>query len=135
MATVKIDNNIDQIVKIFATMETKVGTSVIREARKNMKSTMKKQEHKYRKITPEKTGILSNFMRVKSQSRRGRTSTRIVWEVPYAPFVNFKKKQSGEKFVLDEFEKNKVSLEAEGKEDVVGAFIKVLTDVGFKVIR
>lgn len=129
-------DNLDDVLKGMAKLETAVTTEVIREARKNMLATVRKYLPRFKKITPVgQTGEMAKSMKIKSRSRRGKTSIRAYWQVSYAGYVNFwKANKKSEGFASDKFRQLKDQMDKEGVEDVRDAFKKVLNEHGVKVV-
>lgn len=126
-------DNLDDFIKLLAKVEGKVGTQVIREARKNMRATIRKYVPIAKKLSPKDTGALIKSIKVKSRSRKGRTNVRVSWGVPYAGPQNFKKDGENEKFATNMYRENKSALDKQGTKDVRDAFVKVLKENGIKV--
>lgn len=126
-------DNLDDVLKTFAKIEKAATTQVIREARKNMRATMRSYIPIFKKISPKKSGNLVKSIKVKSRSRRGRTTTTLMWGVPYAGPVNFRD-SSVEGFASDKFRDEKKALEYKAEKDIKAAFKTVLEAEGIKVI-
>ena len=146
-------DNLDDFIKLLSKIEGKVDTQVIREARKNMRATIRKFKPMAKKLSPKKTGALIKSIKVKSRSSKGRSTVTLMWAVPYAGPLNFRKttkKVVGsafgvtltqeteranvtEKFATDFYADQKKKLDREGTKDVRDAFVKVLTENGIKV--
>jgi len=129
-------DNLDDVLKGMAKLETAVTTEVIREARKNMLATVRKYLPRFKKITPVgQTGEMAKSMKIKSRSRRGKTNIRAYWQVSYAGYVNFwKANKKSEGFASDKFKQLQGQMDREGVEDVRDAFKKVLNEHGVKVV-
>ncbi len=127
-------DNLDDFIKLLSKIEGKVDTQVIREARKNMRATIRKFKPFAKKESPKKTGALIKSIKVKSRSSKGRSTVRLMWAVPYAGPQNFRKEGENEKFATDLFNQKKAELDRQGTEDVRSAFVKVLNENGIKVI-
>ena len=130
-------DNLDDVLKAMAKLETAVTTEVIREARKNMLATMRKSLPAFKANTPVgETGDMKKSLKLKSRSRKGLSTVRVYWRLSYAGYVNFWKanKKSGG-FASDKFRDLKSKLDQEGVEDVRRAFKKVLSEHGVKVIN
>lgn len=133
---VKLDN-LDDVMKQLAKMADDSGTVVIREARKNMRATIRKYQPVFKKITPVgTTGDMAKSTKIKSRSKRGVSSVQMVWMAGYAGFVNFKKSNKKSPFFAsDKFLQVKKQMDSEGLEDVKDAFRKVFKANGIKVIE
>lgn len=125
-------DNLDDVLKTFAKLERAVTTQVIREARKNMRRTVRSYIPIFKKISPKKSGELVKSIRVTSRSRRGQTTTRLMWGVPYAGPVNFRKSDV-EGFATDKFRAEKEALEHRAEQDIKDAFKTVLEAEGIKI--
>jgi len=130
---VKLDN-LDDAINQFAKMEKAVEMEVIRESRKRMRAIMRKLIPSVKKSSPKKTGDLVKSIKVQSRSKRGLSKVKILWKVPYAGPLNFKKGQSAEKYASDLWDKKKESLDNEGSEVVKQVMRQVLEKNGVKVI-
>jgi len=131
---VKLDN-LDSVLKALAKIEGKVDTEIIREVRKNMRATVRSMVPIAKKASPKQTGALVKSVKVRSRSKRGQTKTWVIWTVPYAGPVNFKKDFSdSEGYASDTYDKNEKRLDADGRKDIAAGFKKVLTANGIKVI-
>ena len=133
---VKLDN-LDDVMKQLAKMADDSGTVVIREARKNLRATVRKYQPIFKKITPiGSTGDMAKSTKIKSRSRRGVSSVQMVWMAGYAGFVNFKKaNKKSPFFASDKFRETKKQMDADGLEDVKDAFRKMFKQHGIKVIE
>ena len=131
---VKLDN-LDDVMRQMAKMAEDSGTMVIREARKNLRATVRKYQPIFKKITPVgTTGDMAKSTKIKSRSRRGVSSVQMVWMAGYAGFVNFKKdNKKSPLFASDKFKAVKEQMDADGLEDVKDAFRKVFKANGIKV--
>lgn len=133
---VKLDN-LDSVIKGLAKLEDAAGTEVIREARKRMRATVRKYIPVYKKVTKEhtekRTGDLVKSVKVKSRSRRGVSQVKLIFQVPYAGYVNFTKGISSEGFASDEYKKDKDALDMQGREDVKESFKTIFNKYGVKV--
>ena len=126
-------DNLDDFIKMLSKIEGKVDTQVIREARKNMRATIRKYIPIAKKASPKDTGALIKSIKIKSRSKRGVSSVRLLWGVPYAGPLNFRKTGENEKFATDLFNQKKAELDRQGTKDVRDAFVKVLKENGIKV--
>ena len=131
---VRLDN-LDSVLKQMAQMEKAVELEVIREARKKMRAVMRSLVPLAKRSSPKDTGQLIKSVKVKSRSRRGVSSARVVWMIPYAGPVNFKKGQSAEKFATDLWQQEKAKLDSQGASLVKDTFKEVLERHGVKVIN
>lgn len=132
---VKLDN-IEDILEQMAKMADDSGTVVIREARKNLKAVVRKYMPVFKSETPRRSGDLAKSIKVKSRSRQGRSTVRLVWMASYAGYVNFKNSNSKSPFFAsDKFNELKKPMDAEGLEAVKDSFRVVFKANGIKVIE
>jgi hypothetical protein len=129
---VKVDN-LDDVINQLAKMEKAVELEIIREARKRFRSVMRKLVPTAKKASPKDTGNLIKNVKVKSRSKRGVSTVKVDWQVPYAGPLNFKKGQSAEKFASELWQKEKDSLDQKGAAIVKEVFKDVLKKHGVKV--
>ena len=133
MATIDLDN-VDEVIRTLSKLENKTFTEILREARKKMRATMRKEVKGAKQDTPVgESGDLKRNIKVRSRTKRGRSTVKVNWDQFYSGFVNFKKKQLGERFATDFYLARKDRLENLGRRDITEAFTKVMTDLGFKV--
>jgi hypothetical protein len=127
-------NNIEDVLETMAKMADDSGTVVIREARKNLKAVVRKYMPVFKSETPRRSGDLAKSIKVKSRSRQGRSSVRLVWMASYAGYVNFKNSNSKSPFFAsDKFNELKKPIDAEGLEAVKDAFRVMFKANGIKV--
>jgi hypothetical protein len=149
---VRLDN-LDDVLKQMAQMEKAVELEVIREARKKMRAVMRTLIPLAKRASPRKTGELAKNIKVQSRSRRGVSTAKVIWLVPYAGPVNFRKttkttigsalgvslvreterqaKSLG--FATDLWEQEKGRLDSIGADMVKDTFKEVLERHGVKV--
>ena len=129
-------DNLDDVLKGMAKLETAVTTEVIREARKNILAIMRKSLPTFKANTPiGTTGNMRKSLKLKSRSRRGKTSVRVYWTVSYAGYVNFwQQNKSSGWFASEKFKQLKGQMDREGVDGVRDAFKKVLNEHGVKVV-
>jgi len=132
---VKIDN-MDSVLKQLSKMEKAVDTEVIREARKRLRATVRKYIPIYKNLTKANTtkrsGDLVKSVKVKSRSRRGVSTVKLIFTVPYAGYLNFTQGYKTEGFATDQYKKDKESLDQQGLQDVKDSFRTVLSQHGVK---
>ena len=126
-------DNLDDVIKQMALLEKTVDMEVIRDIRKKMRATMRKYVPLVKQISPKDTGQLVKSVKVRSRSKRGVTSVRIVWGVPYAGPLNFKKEQDNEKFATDFWDQKKKALEQEAIQDIKNGFKDILGKYGIEI--
>jgi hypothetical protein len=129
-------NNIEDVLETMAKMADDSGTVVIREARKNLRAVVRKYMPIFKSETPRRSGDLAKSIKVKSRSRQGRSTVRLVWMADYAGYVNFKKSNSESPFFAsDKFNELKKPMDSEGLEAVKDAFRVMFKANGIKVIE
>ncbi|MEE9352365.1 MAG: HK97 gp10 family phage protein, partial [Thiotrichaceae bacterium] len=111
-------DNLDDFIKRLSKLEGKVDTAVIREARKNMRATIRKFKPMAKAASPKATGALIKSIKVKSRSRKGVSTVTLTWAVPYAGPQNFIKAGENEKFATNLYDQQKEVLERQGTKDV-----------------
>lgn len=127
-----IANNMDQVMRTLGKLENP--NEAITEARKNLRAVVRKYVPIFKSLTPiGKTGDAKRSVKVKSSSRRGVSTVRLVWGVPYIGIVNFKQGNKSEKFATMKFNSLKQQLELEGKKAVTEAYKTVFKRHGLKV--
>ena len=132
---VKLDN-MDSVLKQLAKMEKAVETEVIREARKRLRATVRKYVPIYKNLTKantkKDTGDLVKSIKVKSRSRRGVSTVKLIFTVPYAGYLNFTKGYKTESFATDQYKKDVPALDQQGLKDIQDAFKTVFKRHGVK---
>jgi hypothetical protein len=127
-------DNMDKVLKDLGKLNKKVDTEIIRGVRQRMYATMRSLKPIAKKASPENTGALVKSVKVRSRSKGGLTRVWIMWGVPYAGIVNFRKSGlNSEGFATDLYNNQKAKLEKDGREDIVAGFIKVMRANGIKV--
>lgn len=127
-------DNLDQVLKVLAKLEGKVDTEIVREVRKNMRATMRSLKPLAKKASPKQTGELIKSIKERSRSKGGMTRVWIMWGVPYAGPVNFRKSESeSEGFASDLYDNQEAKLFIDGRDDIKDGFKKVMEANGIKV--
>jgi hypothetical protein len=127
-------DNLDQVLKVLSKLEGKVDTEIVREVRKNMKATMRSLLPLAKKASPKQTGALVKSVKVRSRSKGGLTRVWVMWGVPYAGPVNFRKSESeSEGFASNLYDGQEAKLKVDGSNDVKDGFRKVMEANGIKV--
>ena len=126
-------DNLDDFIKEFAKLEKAVELEVIREARKKMRAIMRKLVPVVKKGSPKKTGELIKSIKVKSRSKRGRSTATVSFIVPYAGPLNFKPDQAANRFATDLWLQKKATLDQEGSKVVIDTMKEVLERHGVTV--
>tara|TARA_R110002020_G_scaffold35123_4_gene106166 strand:- start:2338 stop:2736 length:399 start_codon:yes stop_codon:yes gene_type:complete len=126
-------SNIDEVIQGMAKLETVVDTEVIREVRKNMRATTRSYLPLVKGMSPKDTGALVKSVKIKGRSRRGVSKVSIIWGVPYAGPLNFKKGQSAERYASDFWEQKKAELEQKALVDIKKGFSDILGKYGIEI--
>lgn len=126
-------DNLDDVIKQMARLESVVDNEVIREVRKNMRATMRKYRPLVKKISPKDTGALIKSIKIRGRSKRGVSTVQVVWGVPYAGPLNFKKDQAVEKYATDFWNQKKEELEIQAVQDIKKGFKDILGKYGIDV--
>ena len=94
LKVVSIDN-MDEVMRKLTKIGKGNGQEVIVEARKELRKVANSFVPTFKAATPSKTGALKRSVKVKSKTKRGVTSVRVVWDQSegdrYGSFVNFGK--------------------------------------------
>jgi len=132
----KITTNLDQVLKQLAKMEDQATNEVIQDARNELRAIARKTLPQFRAITPVDSGALKRSTRVKSRSKRGRTTVSVVWaNNRYGAFVNNAKNSPHLHIFTNKFKSLKQSLDAQGTEAITDVFEKFLKKNGVRVKR
>lgn len=126
-------DNLDDVIKQMAKLESAVDMEVIREVRENMRATMRKYLPLVKKISPKDTGALVKSVKIQGRSRRGVSTVKIIWGVPYAGPLNFRKDQAAEKYATDFWNQKKNELELQAIDDIKKGFKDILGKYGVEV--
>ena len=154
---VKLDN-LDDFLDNLEKLGKAADTEVIREARKNMRATVRRYIPIFKAATPRQSGNMAKSVKVKSQSRRGLSTVQMVWDmkgkpaevsfeafgvkvvkktekfINYSGFVNFKKDNKKSRlFASDKFQEVKAQMDKAGSKDVVDAFKLVFKNRGVRI--
>tara|TARA_R110002020_G_scaffold279623_2_gene495355 strand:- start:688 stop:1146 length:459 start_codon:yes stop_codon:yes gene_type:complete len=146
-------DNLDDVIKQMARLEKTVDMEVIRDIRKKMRATMEKYVPLVKQISPKDTGQLVKSVKVRSRSKRGVTNVRVIWGVPYAGPLNFRKTtkktvasafgvslvqeteraNKNEKYATDFWNQKKKTLEQEAVRDIKKGFEDILGKYGIEI--
>ena len=126
-------DNIDEVIKAVAKLETKAMGDMVRESRKAMRREMNSYKPFFKSVTPKKSGKAKKSVKVKSKSKRGVTKMSMVWDVPYSNPMNFKRGTSSSAKVTNAFKSKKSVMDRDIKFAVVKAQKDYLKSRGFKV--
>ncbi len=126
-------DNLDDIIKQMARLGSVVDNEVIREVRKNMRATMRKYVPLVKKISPKDTGELVKSVKVRGRSKRGVSTVKVIWGVPYAGPLNFRKGNSVEKYATDFWDQKKEELELQAVQDIRKGFKDILGKYGIEI--
>jgi len=126
-------DNLDDVIKQMARLESVVDNEVIREVRKNMRATMRKYRPLAKKVSPKDTGELIKSIKIRGRSKRGVSTVQVFWGVPYAGPLNFRKDQTAEKYATDFWNQKKEELEIQAVQDIKKGFKDILGKYGIDV--
>jgi len=93
LKVVSIDN-MDEVMRKLTKVGKGSGQEVIVEARKGLRKVANSFVPAFKAITPVKSGDMKRSVKVKSSTKRGVTSVRVVWDQKdeqYSSYVNFAK--------------------------------------------
>ena len=130
---ITVTDNIDSILKATAQLESKAMTEMVRESRKAMRKEFNKNKPFFKQVTPKKTGKARKSIKVKSRTKRGVTTMRMIWDLPYSNPMNFKRGTSSEAKVTNGFKSQKSRLDRDISRAIVTAQKDYLKSRGFKV--
>lgn len=129
-------DNLDSVLAGLAKLENAAGTEVLREARKLMRATIRKDIPKYKKLvkdhTEKRSGDLIKSIKIKSRSRRGLSNVKLIFTVPYAGYLNFTEGYKTNSFASDQYNSDKDILEQQGLNDVKKSFSTIFDKYGVK---
>lgn len=130
---VKLDN-MDSVLANMARLEKSVDIEVIREVRKKFKAIVRKYVPRFKKTTPKQTGDLIKSIKIRSRSRRGVTTTRMTYNVPYAPFANLSfDNERSRLFANKQYKQDQDNISDEGTKAIRQAFKETFDKHGIKV--
>lgn len=128
-----VTDDIDSIIKAVAKLENKAMTEMIRESRKAMRKEFNKNKPFFKSVTPVKTRKAKRSVKIKSKTKRGVTTMRMIWDVPYSKPMNFKRGTSSEAKVTNGFKSKKSQLDRDISRAVINAQKDYLKSRGFRV--
>ena len=130
-------DNMDQVMRKLTKIGKGNGQEVIVEARKGLRRVANGFVPTFKAATAVKTGDLQRSVKVKSSTKRGVTSVRVVWDQPegnsYGSFVNFRKSSPHYRKISNLYKAYKWRMDQASETAIKQAMIKVFKDNGFTV--
>jgi len=127
-------DNMDSVLANMAKLEKSVDIEVIREVRKKFKAIVRKYVPRFKKTTPKQTGDLIKSIKIKSRTRRGVTSIRMTYNVPYAPFANLSfNNEKSRLFANKQYHLDKDAISDQGTKAIREVFKETFEKHGIKV--
>ena len=128
-----ITDNVDDIIKAVANLESQATTEIIRESRKAMRKQMNTYKPFFKSVTPKDTGALRKSVKIKSKSKKGVTKISMGWEEEYAGYVNFWKESKHSKVVTSAYDSLKPKMDRDISSAIVLSQKNYLRSKGFTV--
>ncbi len=133
---VSIDN-MDEVMRRLTKIGKGNGQEVIVEARKEIRKVANSFVPTFKAATAVKSGDLRRSVKVKSSTKRGVTSVRVVWDQPegesYGSFVNFKKDSPHYRKISNLYKAYKWRMDQASRNAIKIAIRKVFEREGFTV--
>ena len=139
-------DNMDQVMRKLTKIGKGNGQEVIVEARKGLRKVAKGFIPTFKSATPmSKANLISDYtegslrdsIKIKSSTKRGVTSVRVVWDQPegnsYGSFVNFRKSSPHYRKISNLYKAYKWRMDQASETAIKQAMIKVFKDNGFTV--
>jgi HK97 gp10 family phage protein len=128
-----MSDNIDDVIKAVAKLETQATGEIVRESRKAMRKTMNTYKPFFKSVTPKKTGALRRSVKIKSKSRKGVTKLSMGWGEEYAGYVNFARTSKHSRKITSAYKSMKSKMDRNISGSIVTAQKDYLKTKGFKV--
>lgn len=128
-----ITDNVDDIIKAVANLESQATTEIIRESRKAMRKQMNTYKPFFKSVTPKDTGALRRSVKIKSRSRRGATKLTMGWQEDYAGYVNFARTSKHSKRITSAYRSMKSKMDRDITSAIVLSQKNYLRSKGFTV--
>ena len=128
-----ITDNVDDIIKAVANLESQATTEIIRESRKAMRKQMNTYKPFFKSVTPKDTGALRRSVKIKSRSRRGATKLTMGWQEDYAGYVNFARTSKHSKRITSAYRSMKAKMDRDISSAIVLSQKNYLRSKGFTV--
>lgn len=128
-----ITDNVDDIIKAVANLESQATTEIIRESRKAMRKQMNTYKPFFKSVTPKDTGALRRSVKIKSRSRRGATKLTMGWQEDYAGYVNFARTSKHSKRITSAYRSMKSKMDRDISSAIVLSQKNYLRSKGFTV--
>jgi hypothetical protein len=135
LKVVSIDN-MDQVMRKLTKIGKGNGQEVIVEARKGLRKVANSFVPAFKAVTPVKTGNMKQSVKVKSSTKRGVTSVRVVWDQKgeqYSSYVNFKKDSPHYRAVSNMYKAYKWRMDQASRHAIKDAIRTVFEREGFTV--
>jgi hypothetical protein len=133
---VSIDN-MDQVMRKLTKIGKGNGQEVIVEARKGLRKVANGFVPTFKAATAVKTGDLRRSVKVKSSTKRGVTSVRVLWDQPegknYGSFVNFRKDSPHYRKISNLYKAYKWRMDQASRDAIKDAIKTVFEREGFTV--
>ncbi len=132
---VSIDN-IDDVMRKLTKIGKGSGQEVIVEARKELRKVAKSFIPAFKAVTPTKSGDMRRSIKVKSSTKRGVTSVKVVWDQKgeqYSSYVNFAKSSPHYRIISNLYKAYKWLMDQASRTAIKGAIKKVFEREGFTV--
>lgn len=128
-------NNIDEVINAFAEMDKAATGAALRQVRKRFRATIRRFIPVFKNLTPKKTGASVKSIKIKSRSKRGVSTVKLSYGVPYAAYANYNPaNKKSLRFATEGYRKSKADLEKQAIEDIKGTFTLILQGNGFNVV-
>jgi len=128
-----ITDNVDDIIKAVANLESQATTEIIRESRKAMRKQMNTYKPFFKSVTPKDTGALRKSVKIKSRSRRGATKLTMGGQEDYAGYVNFARTSKHSKRITSAYKSMKAKMDRDISSAIVLSQKNYLRSKGFTV--
>jgi len=127
-------NNIDEVLEAFAKMDKAATGAALRQVRKRFRATVRRFIPVFKNLTPKKTGASVKSIKIKSRTRRGVTSIRMTYNVPYAPFANLSfNNEKSRLFANKQYHLDKTAISDQGTKAIREVFKETFEKHGIKV--
>jgi len=136
LKVVSIDN-MDDVMRKLTKIGKGNGQEVIVEARKGLRKVVQGLVPAFKSATPKDSGDLQRSIKVKSRTKRGVTSVKLMWDQSdsdsYGSFVNFRKDTDNYRKISNLYKAYKWRIDQASREAIKLAIKKVFESNGFKV--
>ena len=136
MKVIALDN-IDKVMRELTKIGKGNGQEVIVEARKGLRKVANSFVPAFKGATPTVSGDLQRSVKVKSSTKRGVTSVKVIWDQPegqrYGSFMNFNKGADNYRKISNLYKAYKWRMDQASQEAIRLAMKKVFEQHGFTV--